>query len=74
MTTHEKAYLLIASVRAAMKNGCRHYDPETGELLASEAQVLRCMRNKFAVRVDESDRTEVTTPEQEMCSLLAEMN
>lgn len=43
MNERERAELLIDSVRKALENGCRHYDPETKELLPDARAVLKCL-------------------------------
>jgi hypothetical protein len=57
--------LIVASVRAALKNGCKHYD-DAGVLLTSERDIIVCMREAKVVTIDESQRQQVTTVEDEM--------
>jgi hypothetical protein len=62
---HKKAFLLVASVRAALKNGCKHF-AEDGRLLGTELEILKEMKTLRPITVDESQRVVVTTVEKEM--------
>ncbi len=55
MNVREKALLMIESVEKALANGCRHYDPETGELLPDVRSILTCLAKKKNVMVQEPD-------------------
>lgn len=55
MNVREKALLMIESVEKALANGCRHYDPETGELLHDVRSILTCLAKKKTVTVQEPD-------------------
>lgn len=59
------ALLLLASVRAALKNGVRHYN-RAGELLETDLEILQTMRDEKSVRLDESYVVILTTPEEEL--------
>ena len=56
MSVREKAELMVASVRQALENGCRHYDPETGALLSDPRAILVCLRDKGQVTIQEPRR------------------
>lgn len=64
-----KAYLVVATVRAAMKNGSRHYNA-AGDLLETEKAVLTCLVEEGTVTIDARFRREVTTTEAELTALL----
>ncbi len=49
----ERATLVVESVRRALANGCRHYHPDTGELLADARAILTCMRDRGEVTVQQ---------------------
>lgn len=51
MNVREKAKLMVAEVKRALDNGCRHYDPETGALLSDSRAILTCLRDKGSVTV-----------------------
>ena len=49
MSVEEKAHLLITAVTSELKNGLRHYDPDTKELLVDVKSVLTCLATKKEV-------------------------
>ncbi len=61
----KEARILIASVRAALKNGCYHFNRD-GRLLENELEIIEAMARGEEVEIDESDRIEITTPEKEL--------
>lgn len=63
----DQALLFIASIRAALKNGCKHYD-ESGKLLTTEKQILEAMM-KGAVLLNDRDSVQVTTVHAEFAAL-----
>lgn len=64
-----KALWLIASVRAALKNGIRHYN-EAVELLEDEKAILIAIQ-QGPVNIDTAQRKQVTTDESELAIILA---
>jgi hypothetical protein len=60
-----KALLLLASVRAALLNGCRHYD-KRGRFLRTELQILSALMADGKITVDESMRVDRTTVDEQM--------
>jgi hypothetical protein len=67
-TAHEKALLLVASIRAALANGCQHFN-KAGSLLRSEVEILKTLRDEGSVSIDESAHNAVTTPEAEYAAM-----
>lgn len=61
----ELAFLLIASVRAALKNNVRHY-VENGRLLQAEVEVLEALKEQKKIVLDESERIPITTELEEL--------
>lgn len=59
----EDAMVLIASVRAALKNGVVHFNKE-GYVLIDEKEIIECMKEEGGVEIDESDRGEIVTVEE----------
>lgn len=49
---NEKATLMIREFQRAIDSGCRHYDPETDELLPDVKSILACLRRVRSVRVE----------------------
>lgn len=70
-TDEELAFIIIASVRAALKNGCLHYSL-AGRLLTTEKDVLDALRLDYGIHVDVRLRVEVTTVDRELEAFLAE--
>lgn len=65
MDDFDKALLVIASVRAALKNQCRHFDKDGRELKTGK-EIIDALTNGRFVRIDETDRKENTTTEKEL--------
>jgi hypothetical protein len=63
MSERENALLMIASIRAALTNGVKHY--QRGRLLTDELQIISALEHG-AIEVDESERVERTTAEREL--------
>lgn len=59
------ALLILASVRAALRNGVLHYN-KAGKLLETDLEILQTMRDEKSVRLDERFVVIVTTPEEEL--------
>jgi hypothetical protein len=72
-TELHKAKLLLASIRAALANGCRHYN-KAGTLLATEKEIVACLQAEGGVMIDETDRKHVTTVQAEMAKLCASLS
>lgn len=61
-----RARILVASIRAALINGCRHYDG-AGRLLETEREILEVLCAEGGIVVDESGRSARTSVvEQEL--------
>lgn len=69
LTTHQQAVLLVASVRCALINGCRHYD-KAGNLLGTERAVLETLGKEGRVTIDASDRVERTTDGEQLALMM----
>ena len=65
MTIEERAHLLVASIRAAMKNGCQHRDA-AGKDLTDVRDIVTAMLSSEGVMVDERERVQVTTVAAEL--------
>jgi hypothetical protein len=68
---HEKALVMIASVRAAMKNGIRHFAVD-GTPLMTELEITDALIRDGRVEFDVTDRVERTTEEVELALARAE--
>lgn len=68
---HEKALLMIASTRAALKNGVLHYSVE-GQLLTTELEITEALLRDGRVVFDVTDRVEHTTDAAELELVRAE--
>ena len=68
----ENALLLIASVRAALKNGVKHFAGD-GRPLLTENDVLTELRNNLSIQLDENERVQVTTDAEELAMIKATM-
>jgi hypothetical protein len=60
MTAHEQALLLIASARAALKNGVLHYDVG-GRPLTTEREIFATLQRDGSITFDTSNRVQRTT-------------
>lgn len=58
MDEFDKALLIIAAVRAALKNNCRHFDKH-GRELKTEGEIIEAMSD--GITVDDSERVDNTT-------------
>jgi hypothetical protein len=58
MDTFEQGLLLVASVRAALMNGIRHYSLE-GCLLETEEEILKALSTDGEITLDERNRTKI---------------
>lgn len=61
----EKALILTASMRAALRNGVKHYD-DKGNLLTTEKDILECLMSEGAVEIDETERVEIISLKEMM--------
>lgn len=59
----EDAIIMVASVRAALRNGVKHFDRE-GYALFDEKEIIACLREEGAVLLDASERVEMVTVEE----------
>lgn len=64
-TTFNKALLLIASTRAALKNGVKHFD-KAGNLLNREDEIINALTRDGGITFDVRERIQVTTDEEEL--------
>jgi hypothetical protein len=71
-TREEQVYLLIASVRCALKNNVIHRN-RNGDELTSATDVLVALTEEGAVDMDISQRIENTTVEEVLTEMLAEV-
>lgn len=60
--TFEMALLTLASVRAALANGVKHYHPD-GHLLNTDKDILEALVLGAKVTIDERDRVNRVTAE-----------
>ena len=70
-TVHEHALRCIASTRAALKNGVRHYALD-GRLLATELEITEALQRDGRVELDATARVERTTVAAELALARAE--
>ena len=70
-TVHEHALRFIASTRAALKNGVRHYALD-GRLLATELELTEALQRDGRVELDATARVERTTVAAELALARAE--
>lgn len=70
--TFETALLMIASTRAAIKNGVKHFDL-AGNPLNSEMEIMRALERDRKIVFDTNSRVQVTTDEVELELLKAEL-
>jgi hypothetical protein len=63
--TWEDAILVVASVRAALINGTRHYAKD-GRLLTTEAEVMQELLSQKEIRIDYSHHLPVTSEEEQV--------
>lgn len=61
----ENALVMIASLRAAMKNGVKHYSV-AGKLLTTELEITEALQRDGRVEFDVTDRVERTTGAAEL--------
>jgi hypothetical protein len=62
---HEKALVMIASLRAAIKNGVRHFALD-GTPLTTELEITNALQRDGRVEFDLTDRVERTTDAVEL--------
>lgn len=66
----EEALMLLASVRAGLANGVRHYD-QRGRLLDTDEDILQVLINDGTVTLDDTDFHRVVTAEMIFQDLLS---
>jgi len=59
----EEAIILMASARAALKNGVKHYNKK-GDLLRTEREIVECLLLEGEVSFDEGERIQRVTEEE----------
>lgn len=69
MSNLDEAYLMIAAIRAALANGVVHRDAVTKKLLTTDDAIIEALAIGIEVEVDESNRSEVTTVEDELAKI-----
>ena len=71
--TLENAYLLIASARAALINGVKHYD-KNGKFLETEKEILETLFKDHAIQFDTNERIQRTTDEEQLEIVMKEFS
>jgi hypothetical protein len=61
----ENAYILLASTRAALINGVKHYSL-VGNLLKTEKEILKALRRDGKITFDINERIQRTTAEEQL--------
>lgn len=64
-TVFDQALLMIASTRAALKNGVKHFD-KAGNPLSTEEEIINALIRDGEVEFDVRERIQVTTDEEEL--------
>lgn len=64
-TVFDQALLMIASTRAALKNGVKLFD-KAGNPLATEEEISNALMRDGEVNFDVRERVQVTTDEEEL--------